>query len=313
MPALRHQPGNKTDGVITKAEQETYSTIPEGGDSGFPSQLYVYKEGTDELVWEEFLDKVESVSIETVPLDGAQKMNFTQPEHVESFPYAVLVSDIIYTSACETNEIWWTLKMKNGDTIRLQHNVNVSTMDAVCYYPEDVPMDTTEDLLALLDTIEAEVDPETVVYLYLPPVTYEGDVSLGNHTYIIYGGTDGNNQTTFTGTWKTNAENYQFSEIYEVHFAGNGGTGLSARSCVILVGCTFENNKIGLEMNTNHADSSDPYYSNNIFVDNEIGFRLTNVFSTEVFHFSGCTFSGNGTDIENLIDQPVDTSGAVFE
>lgn len=324
-----------TDGVIKTAQPEVSSELAQGMESAFPSQLYVYKEGTDELVWSEFLEKMDSCTVETSPFDGAARMTCSQPVHNESFPYAALASDIVYTADCGTNEILWTLKMKNGDAIRLQQSIHVTRRDAVSYFPEETPMDTTEDLQKLLAVIEEEIDSDTVVYLYLPPVTYEGEISLGNHTFCIYGGSDGSNQTTFTGTLTMEALSYHLTEIFGVCFDGNGKTGINAYSCVILhdclirgwdigavaqngawvgaTNCIFEDNAVGLEFNTSHSSSSAPSYPDNTFTGNGTGILINNLPGTEVLNFGGCTFSRNKTDIQNTAEHPIDISGAVFE
>ena len=196
-------------------------------------------------------------------------------------------------------------------------------------------MDTLEELQALLSAIEEEIDPDTAVYLYLPPVTYDGGITLGNHTFCVYGGSDGSNQTTFTGTLSVRAHAGQFTEIYGVCFAGNGNTGVNAYSSVILhdchitgwdvgavaqngawvgaTNCIFEDNGIGLEFNTSHSTGSAPSYPDNTFVRNGTGILINSLPGTEVLNFGGCTFSRNGTDIRNTAEHPIDLSGAVFE
>ena len=47
-------------------------------------------------------------------------------------------------------------------------------------------METTEELNALLASIEEEVSSETPVYLHLPAVTYDGDIVFGNHVWGIF-------------------------------------------------------------------------------------------------------------------------------
>ena len=43
-------------------------------------------------------------------------MEYVEPVYNESFPNAAYVSDINYVSDSGTNDIQWTLTMKNGDT-----------------------------------------------------------------------------------------------------------------------------------------------------------------------------------------------------
>ena len=61
--------------------------------------------------------------------------------------------------------------MKNGDTIRLKHTYEIIPLSHLSYTADDVPLNTMEDLRALLKRIDEEVPAETVVDIYLPPET----------------------------------------------------------------------------------------------------------------------------------------------
>ena len=74
-------------------------------------------------------------------------------------------------------------------------------------------METTEELNALLASIEEEVSSETPVYLHLPAVTYDGDIVFGNHVWGIYGSSDGDDVTTFTGTVSLRGLNGNYAEM----------------------------------------------------------------------------------------------------
>ena len=323
------------DGVMKTCEPEKTIEIAQGASSGIPAQLYIYQEGTDEAVWSAFMEQVESYSMEVEALDGARKADVAGPAYTESFPYAALKADVLYHSDCGTNEITWTLNMKNGDILKLYQSFHIIEVEMVSYYPETVPMDTAEELQTLLDQIEQEADADTAVCIYLPPVTYDGEIKIGAGSYTFYGGSDGENRTTFAATVSVDAKPDQFVEIYGVQFIGSGGVGLSANSSVFLIDCViegwdvgaiskdgswvgainsiFRNNKVGLQLDTYQSACSAPIYRNNVFADNEIGFLITNLFSTQVVTFPETVFSGNGEDIVNSIDHPVDTSGAKFE
>lgn len=116
---------------------------------------------TGELAWEEFTEKVVSCKVDTKPGENSRKVDYVEPVHNESFPNAAYVSDIIYTSDSGTNDILWNLTMKNGDTISLSTRLTIEKQAAVTYFSEDTPMETTEELNALLASIEEEVSSET--------------------------------------------------------------------------------------------------------------------------------------------------------
>lgn len=322
-------------GITEHVQGEQSETIAEGMWSALPCQLYVFDKKTGKLAWEEFTEKVASCEVETVPEENARKMEYVEPVHNESFPDAAYVSDINYTADCGTNEIRWTLKMKNGDTISMKYLLHITKLDAVTYYPEDTKMDTEEDLQALLTDIKENVAEQTVVFLYLPPVTYEGDFAFENHTFAIYGGNDAEGMTTFTGTVMLKSNKGQYTDVNGIQFRGNGGTGLKAYSMTTLnecsfegwdvgadaengswigaMNCTFEGNKIGMQFNTSSSSGTSAAYLNNTFRKNGTAVQINSLPGTEVLDFSGCVFSGNETDIENRDEHPVDTTGATFD
>ena len=185
------------DAVMGNAQSERTDTLAEGMDSALPCQLYALDQESGKLAWETFSEQVESCQISTQPHENSQKMDYSDPAHSDSFPNAAYMSNIHFTSDSGTNDIVWTLTMKNGDTISLSTQLSIEKKAAVTYFPEDVPMETTEDLNALLSSIEKEVSSDTPVYLYLPAVTYDGPVTFGNHTFSVYGSIEGNDVTTF--------------------------------------------------------------------------------------------------------------------
>lgn len=304
--------------------------------SALPSQLYVLNEETGELAWSDFIEKVETYSVETVPLDNASAMNFTDPTHSEYFPSAAYESDIIFTTDCGTNEIWWTLQMKNGDTIRLMQTISVTRLQTVTYDSGNTPLSTSAELQTLLDTIASDVDSETVVILYLPAVTYDEPAVLDNHTYMIFGSTDDDgNQTTFTDEFSYQAEGTNYAQIDGITFSHAGGTGLNVykytmvsnctfKGCSIgALGsdgswlnthdCTFEGNDIGLKFDSDSSTGANENYSNNEFRQNSTAILINGLPGDLTLDFIGSTFSGNDTDIDNPADYPLDTTNAVFE
>ncbi|MGO5544322.1 zinc ribbon domain-containing protein [Blautia sp. HCP3S3_H10_1] len=323
------------DGVTGHAQGERTDTLSEGMDSALPCQLYVLNQETGELAWEEFTEEVESCRVDAKPGENSQKVEYIEPVHNESFPDAAYVSDIYYTADSGTNDILWTLTMKNGDTISLSTRLTIEKQAAVTYFAEDTPMETTEELNALLASIEEEVPSETPVYLHLPAVTYEGDITFGNHVWGIYGSTEGEAVTTFTGTVSMKGLNGNYAEITGVDFQGDSGIGLNAYCLVLLSYCSFDggdtaavaqngawvnvtdcnftNNTTALKFCTSTAYGTAPEYLNNTFTGNGTAVCIEKLPGTEVLDFAGSIFSGNDTDIDNKAEHPVDTTKASFE
>lgn len=323
------------DGMTGHAQGERTDTMAEGMDSAVPCQLYALDSETGELAGAEFADKVESCKVDTKAAENSLKMEYIEPMYNEGFPNAVYVSDIYFTSDSGTNDIQWTLTMKNGDTISLSTRFSVEKLAAVTYFSDDVPMNTTEELQALLTSIEEEVPSGTPVYLHLPAVTYEGDITFGNYTWGIYGSAEGDNVTTFTGTVSMKGLNGNYAEIDRVDFRGASGIGLNAYCLVLLseccfdgwdtaaiaqngawvnaVSCTFTNNETALKFNSTSAYGTSAIYGDNLFAGNGTAVSIDSLPGNEVLDFIGSTFSGNGTDIENKAGHPVDTVNAIFE
>ena len=321
-------------GVMTVAEPQIGVALPSGMESALPSQLYVWREDTADEVWEEFLDKVESSRVETVPLQGGGTMTAAEPVHHADFPHAALQSDVIYTSESGSNEVLWTLNMKNGDTILLRQRIDASAQDTVCYDPQTAPMDTAAELQAQLDTVAAEVSADTIVDLYLPPVTYDEPIRFDGPAFRVYGGSDGTHETTFAAPVTLRAVNPIFTEFFGVCFAGSGDVGLTALSSAVLhgytvtgwdtgvcardawvcvKGCSFADNAAGLMFDSMGYTSSDAFFVDNQFRDNETAVSIRRLAGDVVLDFSGTAFSGNGTDLENPASHPTDLSGAIFE
>ena len=326
---------SEQDGMTGHAQGERTDKLSEGMDSALPCMLYVLDEDTGKLAVEEFSQKVESCQMDTEPQENSQKMEYIEPVYSKSFPNAAYVSDVYFTSDSGTNDIKWKLTMKNGDTISLSTRLTIEKRPAVTYYSEDTPMETTEELNELLSSIEEEIPSDTPVYLHLPPVTYDGDITFGNHVWGIYGSKDGDSETTFTGTVSMKGLNGNYADLAGIRFEGESGIGLNAYCYVILsecsfsgwdtaaiaqngawiraCDCSFTDNTVGLKFNTSSAYGSSPNYVNNTFTGNGTAVCIDSLPGDEILDFAGSIFSGNDTDIENKAEHPIDTAKATFE
>lgn len=323
-------------GVQTPQPERNY-VCAEGNWSANPSQLYVYDAEDSSPANEEFMALVDSYTVEVLPRGDARQMEYSAPAADPSFPGAALVSHIEFTYGCGTNDILWTLNMKNGDTVQLRQIITITDIETITYTPEDVPMDTTEDLQSLMDYIDLELPLNTAVDIYLPPVTYTGDLRLAPRRGVsLYGSYDDEgNTTTFTGSITVCSAYMQLTDLDGIRFEGSGGTAVTAHDGVYINNCTFtgwdtaaialegswigvgnsifEDNGVALHFNTDatyhYVNSS---YWNTAFRNNGAAIIIDNLPGSEVLRFPKCVFSGNGTDIMNNAGHPLDTSGAVF-
>ena len=112
------------------------------------------------------------------PDDPTAYISYGDPAYDDYAPDAALTSFTHFlgreNSARGTGPSPW----KTGDVILLHQTLNVDLIETVNIYPEDAPMDTIEDLQALVDSMEDRVGYSDVVNLHLPAVTYEGDLSI---------------------------------------------------------------------------------------------------------------------------------------
>ena len=298
-----------------------------------PALLGVYQNGTPADP-EAFLAKVERCTLEAFPNENGA-LDITEPRHDEAFVSSVLAAEVFFTGASGTNELVWTLTMKNGDTIRLKHTYEILPLVHQAYTEEDAPLDTIEDLRALLDRIGGEVPADTVVDIYLPPVTYTGDLNISSRAVNLYGCSDGSGRTVIEGSLTVSTHDPDNVMLHDLDFVGDGGNGLTATASVVIwncsftgydVGaavknggmigveaCTFRNNKIAFSYDTLSYFSFKGGFPDSTIEDNDIGIQFVNIPGAMPLDFAGTVFSGNGIDIDNPIGYPIDLSNAIFK
>lgn len=298
-----------------------------------PALLGVYQNGTPADP-EAFLAKVERCTLEAFPNENGA-LDITEPRHDEAFVSSVLAAEVFFTGASGTNELVWTLTMKNGDTIRLKHTYEILPLVHQAYTAEDAPLDTIEDLRALLDRIGGEVPADTVVDIYLPPVTYTGDLDIASRAVNLYGCSDGSGRTVIEGSLTVSTHDPDNVMLHDLDFVGNGGNGLTATASVVIwncsftgydigaavknggmIGveaCTFRNNRIAFSYDTLSYFSFKGGFPDSTIEDNDIGIQFVNIPGAMPLDFAGTVFSGNGIDIDNPIGYPIDLSNAIFK
>lgn len=318
------------------APEVTIPGEPEG-QYRVPSRLFVNDVHTGEDAAEAFLAEVESVSAAfTGQEDSPSPFLCSEPAYNPGAPECPLLSLIDFTGESGTAELVWTFSMKNGDTITLRQTYEVTPIPVYDYYPEEHPMDTAEELQALIDSISGQVEEVAVVNLHLPPITYEGGVTIQDRSLNLYGSTDETGKrTTFAGPVRALAPYSSITYFYDLDFVGDGGgTGLSgsapfrATNCTFtgwdtavlaygtswanVIGCTFRNNGIGFHFDSDGEYANHSMYNDNLFEGNEVAVQLDNVPTDVALNFQGSVFRDNGQDIVNTCGQPLDTSQAIF-
>lgn len=315
-------------------ELESPAQIREGETYAKPSQLYILAaDGTDAA--ETFLAAVTSCTVEASPLNGAAVMDHTDPLPDDIFVDAALVSHIFFDTACGTNDIFWTLTMASGDTLRLRQRIVVTGIPVDIYTADDADLTTSAALEAFLASLDETLEPGTLLELYLPPMVYTEPVNLGNRSVNLYGTSVGETRTTFTAPVTAYPTVPDHMTVHGIDFLGQGGTGLSAATSVTLEDCTFtgwdravealdggwvgayssifRENDVGIYFDSTHTRGSSHNYENNLFENNNVAMELRNMPGEETLTFMGTVFSGNGADVINETAHPIDFSGATVE
>ena len=312
--------------------------VEEGTTSNKPSRLFINHMDTGVNAKEVFLRKVETITVELLQGgDSPEPWQYTEPQASDYDPEAASRSILTYTDRSGDMELRWNIRMKNGDTIRLYQRMALGVVPTRHFYPEDVPMDTMDDLQALVDQVNETITSDVIVYIHLPAVTYEGSLLIEKRSMNLIGseGPDGT-RTTFTGTLQATAQKGYICQFQNLRFAGDGeGVGVSASARINFFDCqfagwrtgvlcygnswvniknsVFEDNTVGFHFNSTSDNRNDHMYSGNLFQRNGIGVLLENVPGDQALYFEGTRFSRNGTDIDNRCGQQIDISQAVFE
>ena len=330
--------------ILLALNADSYAPAPEvtipgepEGQYRVPSRLFVNDAYTGEDASEAFLAEVEKVTAEfTGQEDSPSPFVCSEPAYNPGAPECPLLSLIDFTGESGTAELVWTFSMKNGDTLTLRQSYEVIPIPVYDYYPEEHPMDTAEELQALIDSVSGQVEEAAVVNLHLPPITYEGGVTIQDRSLNLYGSTEeAGNRTTFAGPVRVLAA-YNITYFYDMDFVGNGGgTGLSgsapfrATNCTFtgwdtavlaygtswanVIGCTFQKNGIGFHFDSTGEYANHSMFNDNLFEDNDTAVQLDNVPTDVALNFQGSVFRDNGQDIVNSCQQSLDTSQAIFE
>ena len=314
-------------------EEKRTISFPVDESSCLPALLGVFQDG--ELANpDSFLAKVERCTLEAFPNENGA-LEIAEPRYDEMFAPSVLETDVFFTGASGTNELVWTLTMKNGDTIRLKHTFEVLPFVHQAYTAEEACLDTMEDLKALLGRIDKEVPADTVVDVFLPPVTYTGNLEISSRAVNLYGCSDGSGRTAIEGTLTVSTHDPTYVTLCNLDFVGSGGTGLSATASTDIWGCsftgydigaavkeggmigveacTFRNNGIAFSYDTLSYSFFKTGFPDCTIEGNDIGIQFVNLPGATPLDFGGTVFSGNRIDIENPIQYPIDLSNAIFE
>lgn len=244
----------------------------------------------------------------------------TQDYAAEDFA-ALLYRRLRADPTCTHNEVVWTLRMKSGDEIQLTMTVEFEEQTTLYFGQQDAPLETAQELQALLDRLAEEYDADTSITVELPDVTYDAPVSVGCAVTLKGSGTAFAAPVTVTPLSDTE-RCHAYVRFSEVSFEGDGsGTGVTARAPTYLENCRVTGWEVGalavsggwVYLHGGYIGGNgvgaryDSAYSNSYtytirhidFLNNTTALELLCLPPNSYAALDDCRFRGNGTDVYN--------------
>lgn len=293
----------------------------DGASVDCPATVIAEDAVTQEYVQGNFIALLDSWEVTVNAPEGVGRVSLREAQvEAENSP-ALLYRRLRADTTCTHNEVVWTLRMKSGDVLHLTMTVEFEEQQALRITPEDAPLETAQELQALLDRLAEEYDADTSITVELPDVTYDAPVSVGCAVTLKGSGTAFAAPVTVTPLSDTE-RCHAYVRFSEVSFEGDGGgTGVTARAPTYLENCRVTGWAVGGEAVTggwlylrgshvadcgvgiryNSAYSSSyTYFADKMtFVQNGTALELLCMPPDGYIELQGCRFHGNGTDVRN--------------
>ena len=306
----------RTDPVGYRSE-----LIPAGGTVDFPATVMVEDAVTQDYAAEDFAALLDSWDVSVTAPEGVSRVKLWDAEEETPESPALLYRRLRAEPSCTHNEVEWTLYMKNGDVLHLTMTVEFEEQQALRITPEDAPLETAQELQALLDRLAEEYNADTSITVELPDVTYDAPVSVGCAVTLKGSGTAFAAPVTVTPLSDTE-RCHAYVRFSEVSFEGDGsGTGVTARAPTYLENCRVTGWDVGaLAVNggwvylhggyiggNGVGARYDSAYSNSYtytirhidFLNNTTALELLCLPPHSYAALDDCRFRGNGTDVYN--------------
>lgn len=308
--------GGRTDPVGYHSE-----LIPAGGTVDFPATVMVEDAVTQDYAAEDFAALLDSWDVSVTAPEGVSRVKLWDAEEETPESPALLYRRLRADSTCTHNEVVWTPRMKSGDVLHLTMTVEFEEQQALRITPEDAPLETAQELQALLDRLAEEYNADTSITVELPDVTYDVPVSVGCAVTLKGSGTAFAAPVTVTPLSDTE-RCHAYVRFSEVSFEGDGsGTGVTARAPTYLENCRVTGWDVGaLAVNggwvylhggyiggNGVGARYDSAYSNSYtytirridFLNNTTALELLCLPPNSYAALDDCRFRGNGTDVYN--------------
>ena len=295
--------------------------IPDGSGNDFPATVMVQDATTQEDCPEDFAALLDSWDVTVSAPEGVSRVKLWDAEEETPESPALLYRRLRADPTCTHNEVVWTLYMKNGDEIQLTMTVEYEEQTTLYFGQQDAPLETAQELQALLDRLAEEYDADTSITVELPDVTYDAPVSVGCAVTLKGSGTAFAAPVTVMPLSDTE-RCHAYVRFSEVSFEGDGsGTGVTARAPTYLENCRVTDWDVGaLAVNggwvylhggyiggNGVGARYDSAYSNSYtytirhidFLNNTTALELLCLPPNSYAALDDCRFRGNGTDVYN--------------
>lgn len=295
--------------------------IPDGGSNDFPATVIAEDAVTQEYVQGDFIALLDSWDVSVTAPEGVSRVKLWDAEEETPESPALLYRRLRADPTCTHNEVVWTLRMKSGDEIQLTMTVEFEEQTTLYFGRQDAPLETAQELQALLDDIAGACDADTGVTVYLPEVTYDAPITVGCAVELVGSG------TTFTAPitvapLKNMDLTCAFVRFRQINFTGDGsGTGITAAAptyleesrvtgwavggeavtggWLYLRGSHVADCGVGIRYNSAYSSSYTYFADKMTFVQNGTALELLCMPPDGYIELQGCRFHGNGTDVRN--------------
>lgn len=293
----------------------------DGASVDCPATVIAEDAVTQDYAAEDFAALLDSWDVSVNAPEGVGRVTLREAQvEAENSP-ALLYRRLRADTTCTHNEVVWTLYMKNGDEIQLTMTVEYEEQTTLYFGQQDAPLDTAQELQALLDRLAQEYDADTAITVELPRVTYDRPITVGCAVTLRGTGTVFAAPVTVTPLSDTE-RCHAYVRFSEVSFEGDGsGTGVTARAPTYLENCRVTGWDVGaLAVNggwvylhggyiggNGVGARYDSAYSNSYtytirridFLNNTTALELLCLPPNSYAALDDCRFRGNGTDVYN--------------
>lgn len=273
----------------------------DGASVDFPATVMVQDATTQEDCPEDFAPLLDSWDVTVSAPEGVGRVSLREAELETADTPALLYRRLWGDNTCTHNEIVWTLRMKNGDVLILTQTIELLPQEVRTYSTADTPLDTAEQLQALLDDIAGACDADTSVTVYLPEVTYDAPITVGCAVELVGSGTTFTAPITVAPLKNTDLTR-AFVRFRQINFTGDGsGTGITAAAPTYLE----ESRVTGWAVGGEAVTGGWLYLRGSHVADCGVGIRYNSAYSSSYTYFADkMTFVQNGTALELLCMPP---------